>query len=91
MEGKEVERIAAGIPFGQFIMWAIGGGIAGYLVRPSIPLFGQLPVGIVLTRGSTLTGIDQLFVPVAQTSFNYVIAGVVVGVIALFGFSMTRR
>lgn len=55
------------------IMLAVGflvGGFIGFLMRPSVLLIGQLPFGTVVTRGSALSGIDQLLVPTAQQSFN---------------------
>jgi len=42
-------------------------------------LIGQLPFGAVITRGSTLKGVDQLLVPLAQKSFNIMMAGLVIG------------
>ncbi len=55
------------------------GLVVSFLLRPSVPLTGQLPLGIVLTRGATLRDLDALLIPVAQQSFNYLLAGGVVG------------
>ena len=55
------------------------GGYIGYLLRPSIPLIGQLPFGTVITKGSNLKGLDTLFISTAEVSFNYLIIGVLVG------------
>jgi ABC-type Fe3+ transport system permease subunit len=67
------------------------GGIAGFLLRPSVPFMGQLPFGTVIRRGANLHGLDQLLVGYARTSFNYLIAGmllgVVIGLIAAFVIS----
>ena len=60
------------------------GGVVGFLIRPSVPFMGQLPFSTVITRGANLRGLDQLLTGYARTSFNYVIAGMVVG--AVVGF-----
>jgi hypothetical protein len=57
------------------------GGIVGFLLRPSVPFMGQLPFGTVLRRGANLHGLDQLLVGYARTSFNYLIAGMLMGAI----------
>lgn len=57
------------------------GGVVGFLLRPSVPLMGQLPFGTVITRGANLQGLDQLLLGYARTSFNYLIAGMVLGAI----------
>src|SRR5947208_16638777 len=55
------------------------GSVVGYLLRPSVPFMGQLPFTTVITRGANLRGFDQLLTGYARTSFNYLIAGMVVG------------
>ena len=60
------------------------GGVVGFLLRPSVPIMGQLPFSTVITRGANLHGLDQLLVGYARTSFNYLIGGMVVG--AVIGF-----
>jgi len=57
------------------------GSVVGFLVRPSVPLIGQLPFSTVITRGGNLRGLDQLLLGYARSSFNYLIAGMVVGTI----------
>jgi hypothetical protein len=57
------------------------GGAVGFLLRPSVPLMGQLPFTTVITRGANLRGLDQLLLGYARSSFNYVVAGVVLGAI----------
>jgi hypothetical protein len=59
------------------------GGAVGFLLRPSVPLMGQLPFTTVITRGTNLRGLDQLLLGYARSSFNYVVAGIVLG--ALIG------
>lgn len=58
------------------------GGLVGYLLRPSAFLIGQLPFSTVITRGASLQGMDKLLVPMAQTSFNTMAIGGVIGGIA---------
>jgi zinc-ribbon domain len=55
------------------------GALAGFVMRPSVFLIGQLPLGTVLTRGSNLSGMDQLLVPAAQSSFNLMVVAALVG------------
>ena len=57
------------------------GGIVGFLLRPSVPLMGQLPFTTVITRGANLHGFDQLLTGYARTSFNYLVAGIIVGAV----------
>ena len=57
------------------------GGVVGFLLRPSVPLMGQLPFSTVITRGANLRGLDQLLLGYARTSFNYVLAGLVLGAV----------
>jgi len=55
------------------------GGVVGFLLRPSVPLMGQLPFTTVITRGSNLRGLDQLLLGYARSSFNDLVAGIIVG------------
>jgi hypothetical protein len=67
---------------GLIVLGCIGvavGGFVGFLLRPEAPLVGQLPLETVLTRGANLRGFDSLLMGVAQTSFNYLITGVILG------------
>jgi APA family basic amino acid/polyamine antiporter len=60
------------------------GGFVGFLLRPTDPVLkSQLPFSAVLTRGSDLAGSAQALVPLAKTSFNYMLALGLVG--AIFG------
>jgi hypothetical protein len=54
---------------------------------------GQLPFVTVITRGANLQGLDQLLLGYARTSFNYLIAGVVLGGIVglIVAFAITPR
>lgn len=62
----------------------LAGALIGFLLRPTAPLVGQLPFGIVITRGFELKGMDKILIPLAETSFNYVAAGLISGGIAGF-------
>ena len=57
------------------------GSVVGFLLRPSVPLMGQLPFKTVITRGANLRGLDQLLLGYARTSFNYLVAGMILGAI----------
>lgn len=63
---------------------AFVGAVLGFLLRPSVGFLGmnlgKVPLGAVLTRGATLTGMNQALVPYAQESFNYVLIGALVGI-----------
>jgi len=83
------EDQAGSMDFRKYI--AVGAGVGlfiGYLLRPSVALGGQLPFIAVITRGSTLQGLDQMLIPAAQTSFNYMLVGGIVG--AVGGFLTTK-
>lgn len=77
-------------------MAALGGlvgAVLGILVRPSVPLIGQLPVGIVITGGATLNGVDVLLKSTAEQSFNYMMIGALFGglVFGVWGSSTSRK
>jgi len=67
----------------------------GYLYRPPAFLIGQLPFKHVISRGTTLKGINQIYMNVAQTSFNYLvvggIAGAILGVAAALFYQRNRK
>lgn len=69
----------------NWLLAAVGfllGSAVGFLYRPAAFLIGQLPFDIVITRGTTLKGIDQMYIPAAETSFNYLLGGGVAGAFA---------
>src|SRR5260370_581684 len=79
------------VGFSTLIGAAVGGVIA-FLLRPSVPIIGQLPFETVITAGSSLQGLDQLLKPVAQQSFKYLVIGFILGGIAgLIVASVTQR
>jgi ACS family hexuronate transporter-like MFS transporter len=64
-------------------LYALAGGICGaivaFLFRPADAAAGQLALDAVLTRGLFLTGSQNALVPLAQTSFNYLLVGIAAG------------
>ena len=72
-------RLGKGGYFSVTWSGAIVGGIIGFLLRPSVPGIGQVSLGDVLTRGGDLRGFDVLLKGAAETSFNYLVAGVILG------------
>lgn len=58
------------------------GGLIAFLARPSAFLIGQLPFGVVIARGASLKGLDQMLAPLAQQSFNVMLIGAIIGAIA---------
>jgi hypothetical protein len=64
--------------------FAIIGGIIGGFVGILIGKTPLLSFGHVLTRGITLTGLDVLLRPAAESAFNWMVAGIVVGAAAGF-------
>lgn len=79
--GKKMENSNGSmIAFG--IVGSLIGGFVAFLARPSALLVGQLPFIDVISRGSTLNGLDQMLVPIAQRSFNITLAGAIIGAIA---------
>ena len=56
------------------------GGFIGYLLRPSHPYIGQLPLETIITRGAKLDEFDSfLYGPMAEVSFNYIVVGAILG------------
>ena len=76
---------------GLILLGLAAGAIVGFLLRPSITLVGQLPLGVVLTRGATLKGLDVMLKPFAETSFNYIIVGALIGLGAGIAISRIGR
>jgi hypothetical protein len=80
---REIDEPALGISPAVGKMVGLGvlgffiGGFVGFLLRPSGALVGQLPFGDVINRGANLKGLQELLLPLAQTSFNYLLAGAV--------------
>jgi len=61
------------------ILGAFLGGTVGFLLRPAKTVVGQLPLATVITRGSKLTGLDVILKGEAETSFNYMVLGALIG------------
>ena len=69
------------------------GGIVGFLYRQPAFLIGQLPFETVITRGANLKGVDQILIPLAQSSFNNMMAIALIGALIgiAVGFLVSRR
>lgn len=61
------------------VIGMIFGASIGFFYRPPALFIGQLPFDVVITRGGNLKGIDQIYLDVAKTSFNYLLIGGIVG------------
>lgn len=75
-----------------WIITAIGGVIGaaiGYFYRPPAIFIGQLPFDVVITRGGSLKGLDQIYLEAAKASFNYLLIGGVAG--AILGAILAMR
>src|SRR5438105_439251 len=57
------------------------GALAEYILHPANILVGQLPFIVVIMRGTFLTGLDTILVPLARESFNCIFFGLVVGAV----------
>src|SRR5512138_1152562 len=82
-QSLQPERSKTGGP-GMIVFWCVVGGFAGallgYLLRPSVPLIGQLPFNAVITRGGSLGELDRLLLTsTAEESFNYLVLGGLIG------------
>ena len=75
-----------------FIGLILGASI-GYFYRPPAVFIGQLPFDVVITRGGNLKGIDQIYLEIAKTSFNYLIIGGIAGAIlgAIIGMKTEKN
>lgn len=61
------------------IVGLIAGGLIGFLYRPSALIIGQLPFSTVITRGANLKGVEQVLIPMAQSSFNHIMTIAIIG------------
>ena len=66
------------------------GALLGFLIRPSAPEVGQLPFSTVIVRGAAgpFDEPDPVLVAVAQSSFNLVGAGAILGLAVGIGLSV---
>lgn len=71
-----------GKTFGFGIAGCIIGAFLAFMMRPSAFLVGQLSFDQVISRGANLKGLDVMLVPLAQQSFNVMITGSIIGVLA---------
>jgi hypothetical protein len=75
------------------IIGFIAGGVVGFLYRPQALIIGQLPFETVITRGANLKGMDQMLIPLAQSSFNNMFVAAVIGTVIgiVVGYMMEKR
>jgi len=75
------------------VIGLILGASVGYFYRPPALFIGQLPFDVVITRGGNLKGLDQIYLEIAKTSFNYLLVGGIVGAIvgAITGMKITKN
>jgi len=73
MSGKN--RVIGMMGLGGFLL---GAGV-GFFYRPPAVLVGQLPFRHVITRGASLKGFEQVYLEVAQRSFDYLLVGGLLG------------
>jgi Na+/H+ antiporter NhaC len=75
------------------IVGLILGASIGYFYRPPALFIGQLPFDVVITRGGNLKGLDQIYLEIAKTSFNYLLIGGIAGAIigAIVGMKTTKN
>lgn len=66
------------------------GALLGFLIRPSAPEVGQLPFSTIIVRGAAgpFDEPDPVLVAVAQSSFNIVVAGAIIGLAVGIGLSV---
>jgi hypothetical protein len=90
--GREMEN-SKGQMIGIGILGFLIGGFVGFLARPSAFLVGQLPFEHVISRGANLKGMDQMLVSLAQQSFNIMLIGAIIGVIAgiVIGYFVEKK
>jgi len=74
-------HLVRGPVFGLVMVGGLLFGLLGYLLRPDAPIVGQLPFHAVVSRGATLSGFEEFLLPAARTSFLYLLAGIVFGVL----------
>lgn len=71
----------------------LAGGFIGFLLRPSAFMMGQLPFQHVITRGESLQGVERVFMSLARESFNTMMIGAVIGLLAgvVIGYFISRK
>lgn len=96
MTPADVERPVSsplGTMVGIGLPGILAGGMAGFFLRPSAAEGGPLSFATVIARGATLKGADTALVPLAQTSFNYMIVGAILGILLgmTIGYFLAER
>ncbi|MDD3966100.1 MAG: hypothetical protein WC372_04960 [Candidatus Neomarinimicrobiota bacterium] len=58
------------------------GAFIGFLSRPSSPIAGRVSFIDALTRGASLEGVNQVMLSLAQRSFDIMLIGALIGLVA---------
>ena len=89
MDDASSNGMKVGIGIAGFLI----GGLLGFLFRPSAFLVGRLPFAAVISRGAVFEGLDKMLVPMAQTSFNVMLAGAVIGAVCglIVGYFVCKK
>ena len=72
---------SSGLFIGPALLGAAIGGFISFLFRPAAPFVGQLPFGVVISRGATLVGMDKMLVSYAGSSFNIMVVGIILNIV----------
>jgi len=78
-------KLKTGGVIGLALLGALLGAVLGFLFRPDVPLVGQLPLSVVVSRGASLNGVDILLRSTAEESFNYLVIGAILGAVIMAG------
>ena len=94
MTGRQIlEELDTPDIAGFALVGGLLGGTLGFIFRPATAMVGQLPLGTVLRRGADLETIGRLLLPTAQTSFNMLVGGAILGAIlgGVLTYQLIRR
>jgi hypothetical protein len=80
-----------GVTLRLMLIGLIIGMVAAFVFRPAVPLLGQPPLAAVLTRGGSLEGLDQVWVPTAREAFDKMLLWGALGALVGFGAAYFRK
>jgi len=73
------------------LLGAALGGSVGFLLRPANGLTGQVDFATAITRGTNLRGLDTILTAQAETSFNMMLFGALIGAGVGFAVVAVRK